>query len=76
MPAVPYLMDCVSNDEEAPIVRHEVLICLGEMLDDRKQLEHFLTNPDLIVSQSAEQAIHLIEYRALCEAQEKEINAK
>lgn len=50
MPAVPYLLACVENPEEAPIVRHEVLICLGMNLDDKKKIEHFLQNPDLIVS--------------------------
>ena len=50
MPAVPYLLECVENPEEAPIVRHEVLMCLGMNLDDKKRIEHFLSNPDLIVS--------------------------
>ena len=71
MPAVPYLLKCVDNDEEAPIVRHEVLICLGWMLEDKSLIEPFLKNPDLIVSQSAEAAMNLVEYRAKCEEQEK-----
>lgn len=33
--AAPYLIDCVSNEEEAPIVRHEVLVSLGDMIDDK-----------------------------------------
>ena len=52
MPAVPFLMACVANEEEAPIVRHEVLICLGEMLDDKSQIDHFLANADPIVNES------------------------
>ena len=63
MPAVPYLLECVENPEEAPIVRHEVLICLGQNLDDKAKIEHFLLNPDLLVSQSAEAASQLIDYR-------------
>jgi deoxyhypusine monooxygenase len=50
MPSVPFLLACVSNEEEAPIVRHEILICLGELLDDKSIIEHFLKNPDLVVS--------------------------
>lgn len=50
MPAVPFLLECVANDEETPIVRHEVLMCLGEMIDDKALLEPFLSNSDLIVS--------------------------
>ena len=37
--AVPFLIDCVSNEEEAPIVRHEVLVSLGDMIDDKSLLE-------------------------------------
>lgn len=54
MPAVPILLDCVANPDEVPIVRHEVLMCLGEMLSDKSVIEHFLENPDLVVSQSCE----------------------
>ena len=71
MPGVPYLLACVENPDEAPIVRHEVLICLGMNLDDRKKIEHFLQNPDLIVSQSCEAAIQLIDYREKCEEEER-----
>jgi deoxyhypusine monooxygenase len=50
--AVPFMLDCVENSEEAAIVRHEVLICLGENLEykDRSRLEPFLSNPELLVS--------------------------
>jgi hypothetical protein len=70
-PAVPFLLECVENPEEAPIVRHEVLICLGMNLDDKSKITPFLANEDLIVSQSAEAAIQLIEYREKCEEEEK-----
>jgi deoxyhypusine monooxygenase len=41
-PAVPFLLECVENPDEAPIVRHEVLICLGMNMDDKTRIEHFL----------------------------------
>lgn len=66
MPAVPFLLECLRNDEEAPIVRHEVLICLGETLEDKSLIADFLQHPDLIVSQSCEAAMSLIDYRAKC----------
>lgn len=34
--SVPYLLDSVLNDDEAPIVRHEALIAVGEMIDDKE----------------------------------------
>jgi hypothetical protein len=40
--AVPYLLECLENDQEAPIVRHEVLICLGENIDDKNLINHYL----------------------------------
>lgn len=76
MPAVPYLLECVANPDEAAIVRHEVLICLGEMISDKSLIEHFLKNPDLIVSQSCEAALNLIDYRAKCAEEELKINAE
>jgi hypothetical protein len=33
--SVPYLLDSVLNDDEAPIVRHEALIALGEITDNK-----------------------------------------
>ena len=59
-PAVPYLLDCLENPKEEPIVRHEVLICLGMTLEDDSKLERFREDPDHVVSESAEAAIHLI----------------
>ena len=32
---VQFLLDSVLNDKEAPIVRHEALIAVGEMIDDK-----------------------------------------
>ena len=42
--AVPYLLECLENNDEADIVRHEILICLGEMLDDKSIISKFLTH--------------------------------
>lgn len=70
-PSLPFLLDCVSNDEEAPIVRHEILICIGMLIDDEAIISHFLKSPDLIVSQSCEVAINLMNYRKACEEQER-----
>ena len=32
--SVPFLLDSVLNDDEAPIARHEALIAIGEMVDE------------------------------------------
>ena len=32
--AVPYLLEACQNPEEAPIVKHEGLVAVGEMIDD------------------------------------------
>ena len=61
--AVPFLLESVLNDDEAPIVRHEALIAVGEMLDDKSQLEHLLDHKDDIVSESCQVAIRNIENR-------------
>ena len=50
--AIPFLLEAINNDEEAPIVRHEALIALGEMIDDKSIIEHFLKHSDPIVSES------------------------
>ena len=73
--AVPFLLDCVANEEEEPIVRHEVHICLGENVDEKPLIEHFLKNEDLLVSQSCEIALGLIDYRKRIE-EEEEANRK
>jgi hypothetical protein len=50
--SVPFLLEAISNDDEEPIVRHEALVGLGEMIDDRAIIEPFLKHPDPIVSES------------------------
>lgn len=66
--SVPFLLEAISNDEEEPIVRHEALVGLGEMIDDRSVIEHFLQHPDPIVSESCEVALGLMEDRKAFEA--------
>lgn len=40
--SVPFLLDSVLNDGEAPIVRHEALIAVGEMIDEKEKLAHLM----------------------------------
>jgi deoxyhypusine monooxygenase len=56
--AVPYLLDACKNPEEAPIVKHEGLVAVGEMIDDEKIIEDLLEHPDPIVSESCAVAIN------------------
>ena len=61
--SVPYLLDSVLNDDEAPIVRHEALIALGEITDDKAILEHLLNHKSEIVRESCQVALRNIENR-------------
>ena len=63
LPALPFLLDCVNNEEEAPIVRHEVLVSIGDLVTDKKVIEQFIDHPELIVSQSCEVAFSYIDNR-------------
>eukprot|EP00347_Sterkiella_histriomuscorum_P019136 403342811 len=72
--AVPFLIDCVSNEEEAPIVRHEVLVSLGDMIDDKSMLEQFVDHHDLIVNESCQVAFSYIDNRLAIKEYEDKIN--
>ena len=61
--SVPFLLDSVLNDGEAPIVRHEALIAVGEMIDEKEKLAHLMQHKDEIVRESAEVAIRNMENR-------------
>ena len=61
--SVPFLLDSVLNDEEAPIVRHEALIALGEITDDKDILKHLLNHKAEIVRESCQVALRNIENR-------------
>jgi hypothetical protein len=58
---VDYLLESVLNDDEAPVVRHEALICIGYMIKDKERIAHLLTHPADIVRESAEVATRRIE---------------
>jgi len=34
------MIDCINDPEEHPVVKHELLISLGEIVNDTKLLEH------------------------------------
>ena len=57
------MLGSVLNDGEAPIVRHEALIAVGEMIDDKERLAHLLKHPEDIVRESAEVATRNIDNR-------------
>jgi hypothetical protein len=59
--SVQYLLGSVLNDQEAPIVRHEALIAVGEMINDKTRIEHLLDHKEDIVSESCQVAIRIIE---------------
>ena len=61
--SVPFLIGSVLDDQEAPIVRHEALIAVGEMIDEKDQLAHLMEHKDEIVRESAEVAIRNMENR-------------
>lgn len=71
--AVPYLLDCCKNPDEAPIVKHEGIVAIGEMIDDSKIIEELLLHPDPIVSESCAVAINNMKNRLaeLAEMREK-----
>ena len=61
--SVEFLLGSVLNDGEAPIVRHEALIAVGEMIDDQSMLEHLTKHQDEIVAESAQVAVRNIQTR-------------
>ncbi|CDW84373.1 deoxyhypusine hydroxylase [Stylonychia lemnae] len=74
--SIPFLIDCVANEEEAPIVRHEVLVSLGDMIDDKSLLEQFVNHPDQIVNESCQVAFSYIDNRKAVQEEERLINAQ
>lgn len=59
-PAISYFLECLADQNEAPIVRHEILITLGMLLDDKTCIVPFLDDPDFVVAQSCQVAINII----------------
>ena len=70
--AVPFLMAVCQEEREAAIVKHEGLVAVGEMIDDKSQIEPLLQHHDPIVAQSAAVAINNITNRL---AEEEEMMA-
>ena len=62
-PAGPILVKYINSHEVSPLVNHEVLITLGWIIDDKSLIEPFLKHPDLLVSESCEASISVIEMR-------------
>jgi len=58
-----YLLISALNDEEHDIVRHEALISIGNMINDKDQIAHILKHPAPIVRESCEVAVRLIEQK-------------
>jgi len=61
--AVPFLMDVCVDEREAAIVKHEGLVAVGEMIDDKTRIAHLLDHPDPIVAESCAVAMNNIENR-------------
>lgn len=61
--SIPFLLEAIRNDDEDPIVRHEALVAIGEMIDDKSVIEEFLKHPNPIVKESCEVALSFIDYR-------------
>lgn len=69
--AVPYLLQACVNPDEAAIVKHEGLVAVGEMIDDKSQIEHLLHHEDPIVSESCAVALNNISNRLAEKEEEK-----
>jgi hypothetical protein len=59
--SIPFLLAAVNNNEEAAIVRHELLVSLGDMIEDKKLIEHHVENEEKIISESALLALSYID---------------
>lgn len=70
--AVPFLMQACQDQQEAAIVKHEALVAVGEMIDDKGLIEPLLQHEDPIVAESAAVAINNINNRL---AEEEEMRA-
>jgi len=61
--AVPFLMDVCVDEREAAIVKHEGLVAVGEMIDDKSLIAHLLEHADPIVAESCAVAMNNIDNR-------------
>ena len=64
--AVPYLIDRLSDMDEDPMVRHEAAEALGAIGDPSavETLKRFRDDPEVVISESCEVALDLLEWVA------------
>ena len=74
--AVPFLMTACVDEREAAIVKHEGLVAVGEMIDDKTRIAHLLEHPDPIVAESCAVAMNNIDNRLAEEAELRERHLK
>ena len=60
--SIPYLEMAVSNTNEAPVVRHECVIALGDITDKTSVMEKYAQDPDDIVKESCLVARDMVEF--------------
>ena len=56
------LRECIENDEEEDIVRHEALAAVASQSSDEQYLQKFAEHPCPIIRESAQVAIYEIKY--------------
>ena len=71
--AVPFLMRACQDDREAAIVKHEGIIAVGEMIEDKSLIEPLLQHSDPIVAESCAVALNNIDNR---HAEQAELEAR
>jgi len=69
--AYPYLLTACQNEKEMAIVKHEALVAVGEMIEDKNIIIDLLKHPDPIVSESCQVALNNIDNRLAEQEEEK-----
>lgn len=59
---VPYLEATVANEQEAPVVRHECVIALGDITDKKTVMEKYSEDSDDIVRESCLVALDMVDF--------------
>jgi deoxyhypusine monooxygenase len=60
--AISDLEAAVSNVEESPIVRHECVIALGDISEDKSFMQKYFEDPDQMVRESCIVASDMVDY--------------
>ena len=60
--SIPYLEEAVSNENEAPVVRHECVIALGDITDKTTVMEKYAEDEDDIVRESCLVAQDMVDF--------------